>query len=90
MGLGHRFQQGGVIMSDKPVKHSLTPRMKKAFNFIKAYIEANDGTAPSMREIAQGMQCKSTSSSDRVVRALVDRGYITKLDGAARSINIKE
>lgn len=72
-----------------PAGLGLTAVQAKAFGFIRAYI-ANYEVAPSLAEIATAMGLTSRSSANRLVKALADRGAITRHPYRARSIQIAE
>lgn len=63
----------------------LTDRQKQAFEFIAEKI-MND-ICPSMEEIACHMGTVK-SGAYRVVESLVERGYLTKIDGRARALGL--
>jgi len=67
----------------------LTPRQRDAFNFIARYIRAHDGVAPTLDEIAAGIEIRSKSGVKRLLGGLSERGYIETLPNRARSIRIK-
>lgn len=66
---------------------TLTTRQAEALEFIKAFM-AENGTAPSIREIVEGVGLKSTSGAHRLVVALEDRGHIQRLKVKARAMKI--
>ena len=68
-------------------KQGLTPKQKKVFDIIKAFIEQN-GVSPSYEELKQLMGSKSKSHVHGFVHQLVERGWIGKGNGRNRSIYI--
>lgn len=70
-------------------KFNLTTMQKKAYVFIKDYIEEHD-QAPSFDEIMVGVGLKSKSGVHRLVYALKDRGWIDFIMYRKRSIVILE
>lgn len=68
---------------------SLTPNQLGCFNYICTFM-AKNGYAPSVREIALGLGLTKTSQSivHRILKRLVDRGYIRLLPRQARGIEI--
>jgi repressor LexA len=74
-------------MENSKTKYSLTPRQKQAYDFIVAYIDAND-KSPSYHEIMVGTGLRSKSGANRLCYGLKDRGWIDFLPNCARSIII--
>ncbi|MDE6521037.1 MAG: transcriptional repressor LexA [Ruminococcus sp.] len=58
----------------------------KVFNFIK--IKLSSGISPSVREIMDAMEFKSTSTAHRYINALVEDGLIEKTDSLNRSLRL--
>lgn len=65
----------------------LTAGQKRAFDFIFAYIKANE-ISPSHAEIAEGLGIKSRGGTHRYVEALVQAGYLKLIPGRQRNIQI--
>lgn len=65
----------------------LTAPQEKVLIFIDAYISEH-GRAPSIRNIEIGIDANSTSHVHAKVVALQNRGYIRRLPGKARAIEI--
>jgi repressor LexA len=70
----------------------LSPRQEELLSFITSRIVVF-GSPPSHREMATGMGIKSTNAVEEMIRALEDKGYVTrarKENGrrGARSIRI--
>lgn len=57
--------------------HPLTKAQLGAMRFIQGFIYAK-GWSPTYRTIAAGLGLKSTSGIHRLVKALVERGYISQ------------
>jgi len=74
-------------MENFKTKYNLTPQQKKAFEWIKTYIE-NEGGSPSYDEIMLGIGLKSKSGVARLCNGLKDRGWIDFKPNFARSITI--
>jgi SOS-response transcriptional repressor LexA len=70
-------------MKTKP----LTRRQNNAFEFIKSFIAKNE-YSPSIREIAEGMNLKSSSTVFSLLQQLEVKGFITHVPGQPRSIRI--
>lgn len=58
----------------------------KVFNFIRSKLSS--GISPSVREIMDAMEFKSTSTAHRYINALVDEGLIEKTDALNRSLRL--
>lgn len=63
----------------------LTVRQRQVLDFILDY-QMKRGVAPSYGEIADGVGLASKQGPHRIVSALEERGYISRLPGRARSI----
>ncbi|KZS45723.1 hypothetical protein AWU65_07250 [Paenibacillus glucanolyticus] len=57
--------------------YSLTARQAEVLNFIKFYVNKH-GYPPTVREIAKGINCRSTSTAHNMLERLVLRGAIEK------------
>lgn len=60
-------------METKP----LTRRQTEALDFIKSFV-ARKGYPPSVRELAEGLNLQSSSTSFNILEALVQKGYVKK------------
>jgi len=69
------------------IRAGLTEAQLRAFNFIARYMDEN-GVPPSYGQIAEAMSNVSKSNVCRLVDALVERGYVTRLPNRARSLAI--
>lgn len=69
--------------------YGLTARQREALAYIEDYISAL-GVSPSFSDIATGTGLSSKSGVARIVDALVERGYITRLPYRTRSISLIE
>lgn len=58
----------------------------KVFNFIRSKLSS--GISPSVREIMDAMEFKSTSTAHRYINALVEAGLIEKTDALNRSLRL--
>lgn len=66
----------------------LSSRQIEALEFIKSFIEGN-GYAPSVRQLATGLNLKSTSTAHGYFDRLTKYGYITKGDAKSpRTIKV--
>lgn len=71
-----------------PDTRPLTLRQQEALDFIRAYIAANSGS-PSFKEIRDGIGA-ALSDAHRLVKLLVKKGWISRGEGRARSIQLTE
>lgn len=67
-------------------RESKDEKKTKVFNFIKSKLSS--GVSPSVREIMDAMEFKSTSTAHRYINALVDDGLIEKTDALNRSLRL--
>lgn len=63
----------------------LTKRQKEVLDFVKSYSKKH-GYSPSLQEIQKKLKLASVSTAHFHISKLQSAGYITKLDGRARSI----
>ena len=68
-------------------KAGLTIKQKKVYDFIRMWIKEK-GDSPSFEEIGQGLGIKSKSAVTGYLDKLQQRGYITRIPKASRSITI--
>ena len=69
------------------MQYGLTAKQVKVFSFIKNFI-AKKNYPPSYDEIKEAAGLKSRNSVNVYVKNLEERGWIKKLPGKARSIQI--
>jgi len=67
---------------------SLTKRQNQVFEFIKDYISKNL-KPPTVREICEKFNLKSTNAVDSILKSLERKGYIQKIKGKSRNIVLK-
>lgn len=71
------------------IKHrspeQLPPGQRAVYDFICRWIKLT-GTTPTIREIAAELGFKSPNGACYHLRALEDKGFITRMPGRARSI----
>lgn len=65
----------------------LTKRQQDTLSFIKDYIRQN-GEAPLVHEVAEGLGIKSIGTTHRYIQALLDAGYIERLTGRTRGLKL--
>lgn len=65
----------------------LTPRMLECLQFIHEAMEETN-VCPSYEEIGYALELRSRSNVHRLVRSLVDRGYLVDQPYAARSLRV--
>lgn len=68
--------------------HSLTLCQRQAMQIIQELFDAT-GIAPSYKELARELGVTSRGSVHRLILALEERGYITRLPHRARTIAIR-
>ncbi|EKQ57314.1 MULTISPECIES: helix-turn-helix domain-containing protein [unclassified Clostridium] len=67
----------------------LTDKEKNILNIIINYIKENN-IPPTVREICEIAELSSTSTVQRYINILENKGYILKEKGCCRSIRVKE
>lgn len=67
----------------------LTSKQENILDYLKECIE-NNGYTPTIREIADYFDYKSTNTVNDHLQALIRKGYISKKNGAARTIIIND
>lgn len=67
---------------------AITKRQRELLDFIKAYMAENGGLAPSVMEMARGLDLNSTSNVHSMLTRLEERGVIRRLKFHARAIQI--
>lgn len=65
----------------------ITPQQRRALLFIEAQI-ARSGIAPTVKELAQHLGHRSTGHAGRLISGLEERGYIRKLPGRWRAMEV--
>ncbi|WP_412506197.1 LexA family protein [Roseovarius sp. SYSU LYC5161] len=65
----------------------LTPRQHECWRFLASYTRAH-GYSPSFEEIAEAMGLASKSNVHRLLQALEQRGFIRRMPGLQRAIEI--
>jgi SOS-response transcriptional repressor LexA len=75
-------------MSPRPAG-GVTGRQRDVLEFIRAY-HSKHGITPSYGEIMNGVGLASKAGVNRLVVALEERGFITRLPNRARSIALRE
>jgi len=71
----HNYLRGG-----------LTPKQREYYDFIRDHIHEY-GSSPSLQEIANHFNV-SVANAHTKVNALVDRGFLTRTEGATRGIDL--
>ena len=69
------------------MKENLSNNQIAIYNFLSQYIETN-GFPPAIREICKATNISSTSTVHHHLKALEEKGYITKNNSRSRSITI--
>jgi len=68
-------------------KKGLTPTQEKVFGFLKNYLEEK-GFPPTLREIASHFGLKGPKAPQKTLNILERKGYIRKIPGGSRAIEI--
>lgn len=71
-----------------PMSFGMTPRQSKCLAFIRTYVAEHEGESPSYDEIAAGLHLRSKSGVWRMIEALEARGFIRRMPGHARAIEL--
>lgn len=66
----------------------LTQLQSQLLSFIIAYGEKNAGTSPTFEEMRTELGVSSKSSVARIINALEERGFIRRLPGRVRNIEV--
>lgn len=66
-------------------RQALTPRQQEAFDFIKANACVY---GPTVREVAVGMSIRNHNAAARHIEQLEAKGYIRRIPGKARGIEV--
>lgn len=75
----------GLVRSSDRDGSPLRPRPASVLAFVRDYT-VRHSCPPTLREIASGCGLSSTSVALYTVRLLVNRGYLTRIPGAARGV----
>lgn len=68
--------------------HGLTRQQAMALKIITKRLRDDAGVCPSYREIGRAMGLKSVASVSGLVDGLVERGYLRKLNGRRRALEV--
>jgi repressor LexA len=66
----------------------LTHRESETLAFLREYVAANNGAAPSFDDVKDHLGLKSKSGIHRLLTALEERGLIRRISKRARAIEI--
>ena len=66
----------------------ITKQQRKALLFIEAELERAGGVAPSVREIADHLSYRSSTTARRLLIGLEERGFIRRLPAKDRAIEV--
>ena len=69
------------------MKHSLTKRQSQALTLIRLWIKEKQ-YSPTIQEIADGLGYAHRSAASQLIDKLEQRGHISRVHGATRSISI--
>jgi SOS-response transcriptional repressor LexA len=76
-------------MRPHPVSRPLRPRQHRILEFIHSH-RMTHGHSPTLREIAQGAGITSTSVTTYNIEQLATDGYVTRIPGIARSLQLTQ
>lgn len=65
----------------------MTKREQEVLAFIVEYRKAND-LSPSVREIGEGVGLHSTSSVQKYIQSLTEKGYLYQTKGKMRTLRL--
>lgn len=68
-------------------RKNTTKKQRELLNYLAEFIEANN-YAPSYREIMKALNYKSVSTVANHIDSLITKGYLSKRDNSARSLEI--
>lgn len=68
-------------------RENTTKKQRELLNYLAEFIEANN-YAPSYREIMKALNYKSVSTVANHINSLITKGYLSKRDNSARSLEI--
>lgn len=68
-------------------RETTTKKQRELLNYLAEFIEANN-YAPSYREIMKALNYKSVSTVANHIDSLITKGYLSKRDNSARSLEI--
>ena len=82
---------GGIEPPDWPdpdPDHELTWRQQRILHFIRDYAERR-GYMPTLREIGEAAELASTSSVSYQLKELQRKGYLRRIPGRSRSMELR-
>lgn len=68
-------------------RENTTKKQRELLNYLAEFIEANN-YAPSYREVMKALNYKSVSTIANHIDSLITKGYLSKRDNSARSLEI--
>lgn len=68
-------------------RENTTKKQRELLNYLAEFIEANNYT-PSYREVMKALNYKSVSTVANHIDSLITKGYLSKRDNSARSLEI--
>jgi hypothetical protein len=66
----------------------LTKRQAQVLSFVKRYVPAHGGVAPSLDDIRNELGLRAKSGVHRMVEALIKRGLLSNIKGTHRSLSV--
>ena len=68
----------------------LTHVQRRCLDYVEAQIAASGGVSPTYEEIKGALGMKSKSQVSRTLNRLIERGYIRRMDGRPRALEVVE
>ena len=66
----------------------LTAKQKQVFDFIVSYQKSSGGVSPSFQEMSDALGITGRSGINRLISALVERGFVRHTKGTIRNIEV--
>jgi len=73
---------------NRPQHFGLTRKQSELLRFIGQYIRESGGVPPAYSEMQSFLDLKSTSSIHRLITGLEERGFIRRIPGRARALEV--
>lgn len=77
-------------LAEAGTRMGVTRRQALLLSYVVAHQAANGGASPSYQEIADALGLASKSSVARLVKSLIERGRLRKINGRDRCLEVIE
>lgn len=67
---------------------SLTSKQRELLEYVDSYIKESNGVSPSYNEMRDALKLASKSGINRLMNALVERGFIRRIPHRARALEV--